>query len=242
MLRACEQTTKGGLSEMTAPFYVSPEQWYQDKAEYARKGIARGKPIVALEYNDGMVMMGENRSSSLRKISEIYDRIAFAGVGKFDEYENLRKAGIRYADLRGFSYCRDDVSSKSLANEYSTVLASVFTREMKPLEVEILVVSVDEADNSLYQILYDGSVTDHEHFVSIGGEPDDLRKIMREGWKDKISLSDAVRLGSKALGGTGDGGNDLDHQSLEIATLDRRREGRKFLRLQPGEIRELLSE
>ncbi len=226
---------------MTAPFYVSPEQWYQDKAEYARKGIARGKPIVALEYCDGMVMMGENRSSSLRKISEIYDRIAFAGVGKFDEYENLRKAGIRYADLRGFSYCRDDVSAKSLADEYSTVLASVFTREMKPLEVEILVVSVDEVENSLYQILYDGSVTDHQRFVSIGGEADDLRKIMREGWKDKMPLSDAVRLGSKALGGTADSGNDLDHQSLEIATLDRRREGRKFLRLEPGEIRELLS-
>ena len=226
---------------MTAPFYVSPEQWYQDKAEYARKGIARGKPIVALEYHDGMVMMGENRSSSLRKISEIYDRIAFAGVGKFDEYENLRKAGIRYADLRGFSYCRDDVSAKSLANEYSTVLASVFTREMKPLEVEILVVSVDETENSLYQILYDGSVTDHERFVSIGGEPDDLRKIMQEGWKGKMSLSDAVRLGSKALGGTGGSGNGLDHKSLEVATLDRRREGRKFLRLEPGEIRELLS-
>lgn len=226
---------------MTAPFYVSPEQWYQDKAEYARKGIARGKPIVALEYNNGMVMMGENRSSSLRKISEIYDRIAFAGVGKFDEYENLRKAGIRYADLRGFSYCRDDVSAKSLANEYSTVLSSVFTREMKPLEVEILVVSVDETSNSLFQILYDGSVTDHERFVSIGGEPEDLRQIIREGWKDKMSLSDAVRLGSKALGGPGGSGNDLDHQSLEIATLDRRREGRIFLRLESGEIRGLLS-
>ncbi len=225
---------------MTAPFYVSPEQWYQDKAEYARKGIARGKPIVALEYGDGIVTMGENRSTSLRKISEIYDRIAFAGVGKFDEYENLRKAGIRYADLRGFSYCREDVSAKSLANEYSTVLASVFTREMKPLEVEILVVSVDETQNSLYQILYDGSVTDHERFVSIGGEPDDLRGIMRDGWRDDMPLADAVRLGSKALGGAGDDDN-LDHQSLEIATLDRRQEGRRFRRLEVEEIRELLS-
>ncbi len=225
---------------MTAPFYVSPEQWYQDKAEYARKGIARGKPIVALEYGDGIVTMGENRSTSLRKISEIYDRIAFAGVGKFDEYENLRKAGIRYADLRGFSYCREDVSAKSLANEYSTVLASVFTREMKPLEVEILVVSVDETQNSLYQILYDGSVTDHERFVSIGGEPDDLRGIMRDGWRDDMPLADAVRLGSKALEGAGDD-DSLDHQSLEIATLDRRQEGRRFRRLEVEEIRELLS-
>ncbi len=226
---------------MTAPFYVSPEQWYQDKAEYARKGIARGKPIVALEYADGIVTLGENRSASLRKISEIYDRIAFAGVGKFDEYENLRKSGIRYADLRGFSYCRDDVSAKSLANEYSTVLASVFTREMKPLEVEILVVAVDEADSSLYQILYDGSVTDHQRFVSIGGEADELRGIMRDGWKDQMSLAEAVRLGCKAVGGANDAGNALDEQSLEIATLDRRREGRKFKRLGTAEIRETLS-
>lgn len=226
---------------MTAPFYVSPEQWYQDKAEYARKGIARGKPIVALEYADGIVTMGENRSASLRKISEIYDRIAFAGVGKFDEYENLRKAGIRYADLRGYSYCRDDVSAKSLANEYSTVLASVFTREMKPLEVEILVVAVDDAESLLYQILYDGSVTDHEHFVSIGSDPDELRGVLRDGWKEGLSLAEAGRLGCKALSGAGDGTNDLDEQSLEIATLDRRRQGRKFRRLDAAEIKEVLS-
>ena len=155
-------------------------------------------------------------------------------------WQNLRKAGIRYADLRGFSYCREDVSAKSLANEYSTVLASVFTREMKPLEVEILVVSVDETQNSLYQILYDGSVTDHERFVSIGGEPDDLRGIMRDGWRDDMPLADAVRLGSKALEGAGDD-DSLDHQSLEIATLDRRQEGRRFRRLEAEEIRELLS-
>ena len=226
---------------MTAPFYVSPEQWYQDKAEYARKGIARGKPIVALECAEGMVTLGENRSASLRKISEIYDRIAFAGVGKFDEYENLRKAGIRYADMRGYSYCRQDVSAKSLANEYSTLLASVFTREMKPLEVEILVVAVEDKDSSLYQILYDGSVTDHEHFVSIGGDSDQLRAILREGWREKMSLEDAVRLGCKALSSAADKANHLDEKSLEIATLDRRREGRKFRRLSVEEIRELLS-
>ena len=124
---------------MSTPFYVSPEQWYQDKAEYARKGIARGRPIVALEYETGIVMMAENRSATLRKISEIYDRIAFGGVGKLDEYETLRKSGVRYADMRGYSFSREDVAGKSLANEYSNVLGSVFTREMKPLEVAILV-------------------------------------------------------------------------------------------------------
>ena len=129
---------------MSAPFYVSPEQWYQDKAEYARKGIARGKPIVSLEYDHGIVIMAENRSATLRKISEIYDRIAFGGVGKLDEYENLRKAGVRYADMRGYSFSREDVAGKSLANEYSTVLGSVFTREMKSLEVEILVAEIHD--------------------------------------------------------------------------------------------------
>ena len=224
---------------MTAPFYVSPEQWYQDKAEYARKGIGRGKPIVALEYGDGIVTLGENRSASLRKISEIYDRISFAGVGKFDEYENLRKAGIRYADLRGYSYCRDDVSAKSLANEYSTVLASVFTREMKPLEVEILVMAVEEIGCSLYQILYDGSVTDHEHFVSIGGHVDDLRGPLSDGWKAQLSLSEAIRLGCDALS-KDNGKTEIDTGSLEVALLDRKHEGRKFRRLKSGEIKELL--
>ena len=127
---------------MASPFYVSPEQWYTEKAEYARKGISRGKPIVALDYSDGIVIMAENRSPGLKKIAEIYDRIGFAAVGKFDEYENLRKAGIRYADLRGFSFSREDVAAANLANEYSTVLGGIFTREMKPFEVEILVCEV----------------------------------------------------------------------------------------------------
>ena len=225
---------------MTAPFYVSPEQWYQDKAEYARKGIARGKPIVALGYADGMLTLGENRSTSLRKISEIYDRIGFAGVGKFDEYENLRKAGIRYADLRGFSYCRQDVSPKSLANEYSTVLAGVFTREMKPLEVEILVMAVDDTESALYQIQYDGSVADHDHFVSIGGNPDELREILREGWRESLSLAEGIELGCKALSSAEGGSPDLDEGSLEVAILDRRREGRTFRRLSQAEIKEQL--
>lgn len=225
---------------MTAPFYVSPEQWYQDKAEYARKGIGRGKPIVALEYVDGIVTLGENRSASLRKISEIYDRIAFAGVGKFDEYENLRKAGIRYADLRGYSYCRDDVSAKSLANEYSTVLASVFTREMKPLEVEILVMAVEESGSSLYQILYDGSVTDYQNFVSIGGDADQLRGPLTDGWKEHLSLPEAIRLGCDAVSSSSNGKTEIEASGLEIALLDRNREGRKFRRLNSVEIQELL--
>lgn len=227
---------------MSTPFYVSPEQWYQDKAEYARKGIARGRPIVALEYETGIVMMAENRSATLRKISEIYDRIAFGGVGKLDEYETLRKSGVRYADMRGYSFSREDVAGKSLANEYSNVLGSVFTREMKPLEVEILVVEIKENGSALYQIRYDGSMSDMTHFATIGGDGDKLGDLIRAGWKPGMPLKDAARLARRALAGSGNSSSaeDLDEKSLEIAILDRTRTGRTFRRIVGEEARALL--
>jgi proteasome alpha subunit len=227
---------------VSTPFYVSPEQWYQDKAEYARKGIARGRPIVAMEYDNGIVMMAENRSATLRKIAEIYDRIGFGGVGKLDEYENLRKAGVRYADMRGYSFSRDDVAGKSLANEYSNVLGSVFTREMKPLEVEILVVEIKDEGSAFYQVRYDGSMTDTTHYASIGGDSDKLVDVIRGGWKAGMSLQDAVKLGRRALAGSGNGSaiDDLDEKTLEIAVLDRGRKGRTFRRVIGEEARALL--
>src|ERR671937_1235515 len=159
---------------MAIPFYVAPDQMVQDKAEYARKGIAKGKSIVAMEYGGGITLIAENPSASLNKISEIYDRIAFAGVGKYSEFENLRKAGIRYADLKGYAYSRQDVTTKSLANAYSETIGTIFTRDPKPLEVEILVVEVGEtpAQNEMYRILFDGSISDHHGYVVIGGEDD----------------------------------------------------------------------
>jgi proteasome alpha subunit len=229
---------------MSTPFYVSPEQWYQDKAEYARKGIARGRPIVALEYDNGIVMMAENRSATLRKISEIYDRIAFGGVGKLDEYETLRKSGVRYADMRGYSFSREDVAGKSLANEYSNVLGGVFTREMKPLEVEILVVEIKETGSSaFYQIRYDGSMTDMTHFATIGGDGDKLGDVIKGGWKPGLPLKDAAKLARRALAGSGNGGNidDLDERTLEIAVLDRSRKGRTFKRMVAEEAKGLFS-
>ena len=227
---------------MSTPFYVSPEQWYQDKAEYARKGIARGRPIVALEYDTGIVIMAENRSATLRKISEIYDRIAFGGVGKLDEYENLRKAGVRYADMRGYSFSREDVAGKSLANEYSNVLGGVFTREMKPLEVEILVVEIKEPGSALYQIRYDGSMSDMTHWATIGGDSDRLGDVIRGGWKAGMPLRDAAKLARRALAGSGSNGSidDLDEKSLEIAILDRTRVGRTFRRVVGEEAQALL--
>ena len=225
---------------MSAPFYISPEQWYTEKAEYARKGIARGKPITALDYEGGVVMMAENRQG-LKKIAEIYDRIGFAAVGKFDEYENLRKAGIRYADMRGFSFSREDVAAGNLANEYSTVLGNIFTREMKPYEVEILVSEVsNDGDNEYFRITFDGFISDQKNYAAIGGEAEQLNEALSKGWREGLALSEAIRLGRDVLGRANGGTSVLDEASLEIAVLSREREGRKFQRLSRDEVRELI--
>jgi len=227
---------------VTAPFYVSPEQWLADKAEYARKGIARGRPIVAVEHAAGVVMMAENRSASLRKIHEVYDRIAFGGVGKLDEYENLRKAGVRWADTQGYSYARDDVSGKSLANLYSTALGAVFTREPKALEVEILIVEIHARDSIFYQIRFDGSMVDREHYAAIGGDDETLIGLLQDGWSPGMWIEDAVALGRNTLIDVNgaDDGSTLDAQGLEVAVLDRARTGRRFRRLDPSDIAELI--
>jgi len=225
---------------MAAPFYVSPEQQVQDKAEFARKGVSRGKPIVALDYVDGVVMIAENRSGSLRKIGEIYDRIGFAGVGKFDEYENLRKQGVRYADVRGYSYSRDDVAASNLATEYSTVLGQIFSQPYtKPLEVELLVVEVGDEGTQYFQIMFNGFVRDRQNYVAIGGEPERLENVLKQSWKAGLTLSEAVALGRKALTQAGNESSKLDPENLEIVLLDRRREGRKFRRLKATDVRAL---
>ena len=227
---------------MAAPFYVSPEQMYQDKAEYARKGIARGKPIVALEYEHGILLVAENTSTSLRKISEAYDKIAFAGVGKFDEYEHLRKAGIRYCDFKGYNYCREDVAAKNLANEYSTLLGSIFTREMKPFEVELLVAELGEEGNesSFYQIMFDGLIADHSRFAAIGVDSEDLVKVLRDGWQPGLGLNQAVAIACTALARASNASSKLDESNLEVSTLDRRLEGRTFRRLDTETVRDLI--
>lgn len=225
---------------MGTPFYVSPEQMYQDRAEYARKGIAKGRPIVALDYANGIVMMAENRSAGLRKIAEIYDRIAFSAVGKFDEYENLRKHGVRAADLRGFSFSREDVVAANLANEYSTLLGTIFTREMKPYEVEILVCEVRNDRNAYFQILYDGTITDSQNWASVGGDGDEIQKVMQEGWKEGLSLTEGVQLARDALARSSNGSVRLDQGCLEVAVLERSKEGRKFRRLAADELGGLL--
>ena len=230
---------------MAVPYYVSPEQLMRDKADYARKGIARGKPVIALEYEDGVLFIAENPSVTLHKVSEIYDRIAFAGVGKFSEFEQLRIGGIRLVDLKGYSYSREDVTAKNLANAYSQTLSSIFTGELKPYECEILVASVGDRveTNELFHILYDGSVTDRTRWVAMGGQSDALGSYFEEhypkGYPQELpGLEDAVRLGHGAMTRTEH--KEITATMVEVAVLDRNRGRRKFRRLNAAEVEQLL--
>ena len=172
---------------MNMPFYVAPEQVMKDRADYARKGIARGRALVAVRYADGIVIVAENSSETLRKVSEIYDRIAFAGVGKYNEFDQLRVAGVRAADLKGFQYSRDDVDARSLANQYAQILGQIFTHEMKPMEVEILVaeVGVEPGGDQMFHILYDGTVFDHQEYAVLGGDADAILGRIGESFADE---------------------------------------------------------
>jgi len=231
---------------MSMPFYVSPEQLMQDKAEYARKGIARGKSIVTLEFEGGILLIAENPSTSLSKIGEIYDRVAFAGVGKFSEFDQLRKVGVRYADTRGYAYSRDDVRAKALANAYSQVIGEVFTREMKPLEVEIVVAEVGDPrfvgheKNAIYRVRFDGSINDEQGFCVIGGTADQLESHLQASYHEGMTLSEAVRAGRDVLGRADNGDPNLGASNLEVCLLERAREGRKFRRLPQNEVAGLL--
>ncbi len=177
--------------------YVSPDQMMKDRSEYAHKGIARGRSVIGMEYADGLLFVAENPSSTLHKISEIYDRIAFAGVGKYSEFEDLRIAGIRHADLRGYSYGREDVKARDLANAYSQSLSTIFTQQMKPYEVEILVGEVDGdvSGTTLYHVLFDGSVTDEHGFIAIGGHAEDLTEALKQQYQEGWDLATAVQTG-----------------------------------------------
>ena len=225
---------------MSMPFYVAPEQVMKDRAEYAQKNIARGRPLVAITYEKGILIVAENPSRSLRKISEIYDRIAFAGVGKYNEYDQLRVAGVRHADTKGFAFSREDVDARSLANLYAQFLGNVFTHEMKPLEVEILVAELggDPGHDQLYHIAYDGTVTDEDRFAVLGGETEIISERFAASFTDGWSLDDALRAAVAALAGPD---RTLGPADLEVAVLARTNGRRAFQRLGPEELAERLS-
>ncbi|NKX93467.1 proteasome subunit alpha [Sanguibacter hominis ATCC BAA-789] len=226
---------------MTMPFYVSPEQLMKDRADFARKGIARGRSVVVLGYDGGIAFATENPSRALHKISEIYDRIAFAAVGKYNEFENLRVAGVRYADLRGYSYDRGDVQARGLANAYAQTLGTVFTTESKPLEVEIVVAEVGDspATDQIYRLSYDGSVTDEHDHVVMGGDAEELAEAVAAAWRPAMTLAEVTRLAASVLA-KGDDRDQVAATQLEVAVLDRRRPRRAFRRVLAAELASLI--
>ena len=225
---------------MTMPYYVAPEQVMKDRADYARKGIARGRAMVAVHFADGVALVAENPSNTLRKISEIYDRIAFAGVGRYNEFDQLRVAGVRAADLKGYQYSRDDVDARGLANQYAQILGQVFTHEMKPMEVEILVAEVGHGDDDyqLFHILYDGTVMDERRFSVLGGDAEAIAGRLNESYTDELTLAAAVTAGTAALSSAD---RSLAADDLEVAALSRSNGRRCFKRLTDDEVARILA-
>jgi proteasome alpha subunit len=228
---------------VSMPFYVSPAQAMRDKAEYARQGIARGRSCVTLHYAGGILMVAPNPSSALHKISEIYDRIAFAAVGRYNEYENLRKAGVTYADITGYQFDRNDVTARGIANWYAQTLGTIFTESPKPFEVEIVVAEVGTTpdDDQIYRITFDGSVTDEPGFVAFGGQADEVSAALKEHYADGMSLPEAFAAALDALSAGGNGERtEFAASQLEVAILDRARDHRTFRRIRAARLEEMI--
>ena len=221
------------------PFYVPPEQQMKDRAEFARKGISRGRSLVACQYQDGILFVAENLSNTLRKISEIYDRIAFAGVGKYNEFDQLRQAGVRAADLKGYQYARDDVDARSLANQYAQMMGHIFTHDQKPLEVEILVAEIgyDASQDRLFHILYDGTVMDESRFSVLGGDADPISERMNTSFTVGATLSAALKACAQSLSGPD---KTLAAIDLEVAVIERGNNRRCFRRIEAIEATSLM--
>ena len=230
---------------MSMPFYASAEQIMRDRSEYARKNIARGRPVVVLTYADGVLFVAENPSATLFKIGEIYDRIGFAAVGRYSEYETLRVAGIRLADVRGYSYDRRDVTGRALANAYAQTLNSIFTEQQKPYEVELCVAEVgdDSVDDRLYRLIYDGSIFEEPEYVVLGGQTEPIVAALKEGFRTGMPLAEALAAAVRGLGAVG-GENGRPREmaagQLEVAVLDRTRPARKFRRVVGAALSALL--
>jgi proteasome alpha subunit len=235
------------------PYFISPEQAMRERSELARKGIARGRSVVALAYADGVLFVAENPSRSLQKVSEIYDRIGFAAVGRFNEFDNLRRGGIQYADTRGYAYDRRDVSGRQLANQYAQALGTIFTEQAKPYEVELCVAEVAHFGETkapeLYRITYDGSIADEPHFVVMGGTTEPIIAALNDSYAENASLAEAVKIAVDALrvGIAGNGSSSsgaeprtLDTTTLEVAILDANRPRRAFKRISASALGPLL--
>jgi proteasome alpha subunit len=231
------------------PYFISPEQAMRERSELARKGIARGRSVVALAYSGGVLFVAENPSRSLQKVSELYDRVGFAAVGRFNEFDNLRRGGIQFADTRGYAYDRRDVTGRQLANVYAQTLGTIFTEQAKPYEVELCVAEVAHFGETkapeLYRITYDGSIADEPHFVVMGGTTEPIAEKLNESYTENLELSDAVKVAVDALKATGNGGSEprtLGPSTLEVAILDANRPRRAFRRITGSALEAVLPE
>ncbi|HWF29521.1 MAG TPA: proteasome subunit alpha [Mycobacterium sp.] len=235
---------------MSFPYFISPEQAMRERSELARKGIARGRSVVALAYAGGVLFVAENPSRLLQKISELYDRVGFAAAGKFNEFDNLRRGGIQFADTRGYAYDRRDVTGRQLANVYAQTLGTIFTEQAKPYEVELCVAEVahygETKPPELYRITYDGSIADEPHFVVMGGTTEPIANALKESYAENADLHDALHMAVNALrAGSADSNGDqpsLEVSSLEVAILDANRPRRAFRRLGRSTLERLLGE
>lgn len=231
---------------MNLPYYVTPEQITKDKADFARKGISRGRSVIVVQYQDGILLVAQNGSKALHKVAEIYDRIAFAAVGKYNEFESLRQAGVRFADLRGYTYARSDVNARSLANAYAQTMGSIFTEAAKPLEVELVVAEVGDSldDDQIYVLSFDGSVADKRGYLAIGGSADGLNASLAANWNSTLDLAGAVTLAVNSLKENlnSDNGDGFDKSELEVAVLERKLPRRKFRRVTAAELSTLIAD
>jgi len=229
---------------MSMPFYVSPEQLMKDRADFARKGISKGRSVAVVQYADGILFVSENPSAALHKISELYDRLAFAAVGRYNEFENLRIAGVRLADMRGYSYDRRDVTGRGLANAYAQTLGSIFSSGgEKPYEVEIFVGEVGDTtdDDQIYRLTYDGQVADEQGFAAMGGSAEQVTQHLQETYRPGLTLDEALTITTEALGYHESGSRVIPVESLEAAVLDRSRtQQRKFKRLSPDRLQSVV--
>ncbi|GAT09253.1 proteasome subunit alpha [Mycolicibacterium novocastrense] len=232
---------------MSFPYFISPEQAMRERSELARKGIARGRSVVALAYADGVLFVAENPSRSLQKVSELYDRVGFAAVGRFNEFDNLRRGGIQYADTRGYAYARRDVTGRQLANIYAQTLGTIFTEQAKPYEVELCVAEVAHYGESkppeMYRITYDGSIADEPHFVVMGGTTEPIIAALNDSYTENAGLEDAMKIAIDALHAAGNGSSEqrvLGPATLEVAILDANRPRRAFRRITGSALETLL--
>ncbi|MGV0633559.1 proteasome subunit alpha [Mycolicibacillus trivialis] len=234
---------------MSFPYFISPEQAMRERSELARKGIARGRSVVVSSYADGVLFVAENPSRSLQKVSELYDRVGFAAVGRFNEFDNLRRGGIQFADTRGYAYARRDVTGRQLANVYAQTLGTIFTEQAKPYEVELCVAEVAHYGETkrpeLYRITYDGSINDEPHFVVMGGTTEPIITAMKDSYTENAGLADAVQVAVHAL--HADDGEAAEPRvlgpgTLEVAILDAGRPKRAFRRITGAALEALLPE